>query len=403
MKVREEDLLAGLARFYRDTKDEVSLTPPIWILPNRRAGGWLQPILVSLALVVVALGVVMGLHVAREQAQKLKTVASPTSSASPQSSWISRQLQFGEVQAMTIDGSAVYALYDPTPSGGSVDPSLTKLARIDRVTGTITTAGPFPGAMRLARIDAGLWIGGSALQLTGNDSQWLTLVDPQSLRVERRVPLPALADASNHSVAQLAGTSNLLWLGYGQHAYRLNPATGSILLTQELPGIATSVAVDPSGHRVYVGVDLSGSQTNRDIVIEWDASSGARLASAPTGGIGLGGPQLAAASDGVWIAYATGNLGMIEHRAADGLTIIPVGGQAGQTHANGIHVFMGGGSLWLVDSAAQLVACANPQTGTIAASARESLPAVIVADPVGTYLGNADGVAFLRPDTACRK
>jgi sugar lactone lactonase YvrE len=91
-------------------------------------------------------------------------------------------------------------------------------------------------------------------------------------------------------------------------------------------------------------------------------------------------------------------MGAVEHRSAVGLTLFrePQG-----QHANGIHVFVGGGALWLVDSMAQQVTCADLRTGAVAATVHETLPSAIVADAKGSYLGDADGVGFLRPDPSC--
>jgi sugar lactone lactonase YvrE len=107
---------------------------------------------------------------------------------------------------------------------------------------------------------------------------------------------------------------------------------------------------------------------------------------------------LAAAADGVWIAYATGMMGAVEHRGATDLAML-VDPQYG--HTNGIRVFVGGGALWFVDPGAGRLACADLRTGTTAASSQETLPAAIVADANGSYLGDSDGVGFLRPDPSC--
>jgi hypothetical protein len=230
----------------------------------------------------------------------------------------------------------------------------------------------------------------------GSDTKWLTLVDPVSLSVKQRVRLPAQADPGSFSVPWLAGTSNLLWLAYGQSLYRLDPTTGRILLTESLPLNTTSISIDASGHRLYAGAvpgDGTGAQ-----VIEWDASTGARIASAPTGGADLGGPELAAAADGVWIAYATGMMGAVEHRGATDLAML-FDPQYG--HTKGIRVFVGGGAVWFVDPGAGRLACADLRTGTTTASSQETLPAAIVADANGSYLGDSDGVGFLRPDPSC--
>jgi hypothetical protein len=216
-----------------------------------------------------------------------------------------------------------------------------------------------------------------------------------TLKVKQRINLPGQPTPATFSLPQLAGTSDLLWLGYGNSLYRLDPATGRVLLTQGLPGTATSLSIDPSSHWLYVGV--VPSQGRNALVIEWDGSTGRRIASAPTGGADLGGPTVAAAPDGVWIAYATGMMGAVEHRSARDLSVL-VGPQTG--HTNGIRVFVGGGALWLADGGARRLACADLLTGTTAAS-QESDPAAVVADADGSYLGDIDGVGFLRPEASC--
>jgi hypothetical protein len=168
------------------------------------------------------------------------------------------------------------------------------------------------------------------------------------------------------------------------------------VLTESLPPNTTSLSIDPAGRRLYAGA-VSGEGTGA-LVIEWDAATGARIASAPTGGAELGGPQVTAAADGVWIAYATGMMGAVEYRRATDLSM-PAGPQYG--HTNGIRVFAGGNALWFVDPGAGRLACADLSTGRIAASSQETLPGVVVADENGSYLGDSDGVGFLRPDPAC--
>jgi outer membrane protein assembly factor BamB len=275
------------------------------------------------------------------------------------------------------------------------------LARIDRATGAVATSGIFPYAKTVARVPAGLWVAagpGFVNETAAADTKWLSLVDPVTLSVKLRIHLPAQTGSVRVAAPQLAGASNLLWLGYGQVLYRLDPTTGRVLLTQSLPGTATSVSIDPSGHRLYVGVDVTPSQTSQDLVVESDALTGSRLASAETGGLALGGPQVAAAADGVWVSYATGMMGSAGHLSATGLALLS-SPQYQQT--NGIHVFVFGGTLWFVDGMLAQIACGNPLTGVIAASSQESGPMAVVADANGSYLGAFDGVGFLRPDPSC--
>jgi hypothetical protein len=190
-----------------------------------------------------------------------------------------------------------------------------------------------------------------------------------------------------------------MWLAYGHSLYRLDPATGGVLLAMTLPGTATGISIDPLGQRLYLGLDATSDHGANALVSEFGASTGASVASAPTGGAGLGGPQVSAASDGVWIAYATGMMGAVEHRSAAKLALV-TGPQGG--HINGIRISVGGGALWLVDAGnAGRVACADSRTGNVLASSDESLPALVVADSGGSYLGDAEGVGFMRPDASC--
>jgi hypothetical protein len=298
---------------------------------------------------------------------------------------------------MLLDPSAVFALYAPNPTSGGINASQMMLSRIDRATGAVTTAGPFPNAWHMARTASGLWIAAGADRSAPTpDTQWLTLVDPVTLKVKQRVRLPGSPDTGIVSDAHLGATSNIMWLGYGHALYRLDPSTGRVLAAKALPGTVTSISIEPSGRRLYTGVVPAG--TGSALVIEWDASTGGRIASATTGGGDLGGPTVIAAPDGVWITYATGMHGAVEHRADASLSVMagPLTG-----HSNGIRAFVGGGALWLVDAGAGQVECADLRTGTTAASSQEVLPAALVADADGSYLGDADGVGFLRPDPSC--
>ena len=405
----QEQLIERLTRFYREAGGEVSASAPVWVPGKQRTVRWLQPALASLMLVALAVGLAVTLRIVREQAQRKTTpphVVSPVPAPSPSSSataspspspsatanWVTRHIAVGQVQAMSLDVAAIFALYDPYPVTGGI-----RVARVDRSTGAVTTAGPFPHAWQMARVTAGLWIGAGA-DPAGADTQWLTLVDPVTLKVKQRVRLPGEPTLGTYSMPQLAGTSDLLWSAYGNSLYRLDATTGRILSSQTLPGTASSVSIDISSYRLYVGVNPTTPQSDQAMVIELDAGTGAHLASAPTGGAGLGGPQVAAAPDGVWIAYATGMMGAVEHRTALDLTLLP---EPPAQHANGIHVVLGGGTLWLVDSMAQRVACADLRTGAIVASVDATNVTVLVADANGSYLGDREGVGFLRPDPPC--
>jgi len=405
----QDKLIERLTRFYRETGREVSATPPAWVAPDtRRTARWLQPALASIVLVALAVGLAVTIRLVREEANRkigpfpipsASPSPSPSATATPTSSWVRRKVSIGPVTAMALDSSAVFALYAPTPVNGGIDPSKMALARIDRATGAVATSGIFPYAKTVARVPAGLWVAagpGFGEGTVAADTKWLSLVDPVALSVKQRVHLPAQADSGSNAGPQLAGASNLLWLGYAHSLYRLDPISGRTLLTVSVPGTVTSISLDPSGHRLYAGVEVPPSQNSEDLIVEWDALTGTRLASALAGGLGLGGPRVAAAADGVWISYATGMMGSVGHLSATGLALLS---SPKYPNTNGIHVFVSGGTLWLVDG--PQVACADPLTGVMAASSQESSTEAVVADANGSYLGAFDGVGFLRPDPSC--
>lgn len=409
---REKELLERLTAFYRQEGAEAPSSPPVWTIENRRQTGWLHPVLASAALAALVIAAVVGVRTFRPQASRVtvkptatvlsSASATPSATLSPTplppalSSWITRRIPLGSpvYTGMAIDSSAVFALYTPT-STYPRDTSQVSLARIDRTTGRVVTNGPFPGGFQLVRVRAGLWVvGGMSGQPGGK--YWIDLVDPVTLQVKARSwvsgqPSPQFA------LPRLTGTPSLLWLAYGSQISRLDPATGKILTSITVVGIATSASLDPSERRLYVGIEPVSSSNNQAQVIELDALTGVRRASAWTGGLGLGGPTVAASTDGVWIAYATGMMGQVEHRSAADLSLIP---NASQTeHSNGIYVVVGGGSVWYLDGGAQQLACVDPRTGAIAASTDLGPLTALVADSKGTYAAVPDEVDFLQTNS----
>jgi hypothetical protein len=400
-----EVLIDRLTRFYREARGEVSSNPPIWVPAKQRTVRWLQSMLATVALVAVAAGLVLIVRIIHDQAQRNITppgLVSPAPSSTPSSatpSWVTRRVVLGQVQAMSLDTSAIFALYAPNPVSGPIDARQIRLARVDRTTDAARTAGPFPNAREMARTASGLWLAaGKDQSTTAADTQWLTLVDPMTLKVKQHVRLPGSPDPGIASVPQLSAIGNVMWLGYGHSLYRLDAGTGRISLTQNLPGTATAIAIDPSGQRLYVAVYPPPGTGYAPLIIEWDAVTGSRIASVVTGGEGLGGPQIVATAEGVWIAYATGAMGAVTYVSASGLHQLVETQRQGETLN---HVYVGGGALWFVDEVTGAVSCADIRNGTVAASSEETQPAVVVADANGTYLGDANGVGFLRPDPAC--
>ena len=319
----EEQLVQRLTRFYESAKREISATPPPWVVPGPQRGRWIQPVLASAALAVVVLSVTVGIRIARDNRNHPVVATSPTASASasptpsatptpPPSAgpnWVTQRFAVGAVNEMALDASRVFAL------------GQAKLSRIDRSSGAVTSATAPANASGIAETSAGIWVAaGPGTAPAPANSTSLTLFDAGTLQVKRQAPLPGQPGSDANAGPQLDANASLLWLGYGNHVYRLDPNTGNPLLNQALPGTAVSISLDPTGQRLYVGIEVPSNANGQDRILALDASTGATLASAETGGRGLGGPHVAGAPDGVWVSYATGTMGAVEHRSAVKLT-----------------------------------------------------------------------------------
>lgn len=107
---------------------------------------------------------------------------------------------------------------------------------------------------------------------------------------------------------------------------------------------------------------------------------------------------MAVTGSDVWIAFATGMLGQLEHRRASDLTVIPV---AERRYTNGIRVFAAGGYIWASDGMFGRLDCLDPVTGAARASRAVQFGGVVVGDAGGIFLGDIKGVSVLAPDPTC--
>jgi hypothetical protein len=278
------------------------------------------------------------------------------------------------------------------------------LVRLDRQSGTVRTAGPFPEASDLALAGGHLWVATGGPNASGKQQAVSLLrLDPTTLTVQQRVEMPALEVAGPVGPV-IDGRGDALWMGAGQQLVRLDAGTGAPVATVDLGAGSRSVSlsVDPSVFVLYVGTagNLAGTT-----VTEWAAHSGSLLASAKTFGGDLGGPHVSATANGVWISFATGLHGGIEFLRRDDLTALraPPGPLVpSQEHTNAVTVSVGGGVLWVTDGVGRLD-CSSLSTGAVLASAATSGgPGTVVADASGVYLGDQGGLHVLRPDPRCR-
>jgi hypothetical protein len=325
---------------------------------------------------------------------------SPPSAPNGTSLPVTRSWKLGPIADLAVGPNAVYALYSPATSEGALPNATdTRLARIDRTTGAVMTAGPFPFAWHIAAAAGAVWIGPNN-QYSGTsapDSRTLVSVDAQSLATQQRVVLPAEV-APGQLLANIATDSGSVWVAYGSHLYRLAAASGAIVASRSLAGTASSIALDPAGRRLYVGVTDDAAATGAAIA-EFEPATLKSLVSTSTGGGGLGGPQVAAGVDDVWVSYATGMLGQVEHRQASNLAVTPV---APLRFSNGVHVFEAGNLVWVVDAMAGRLVCLDPRTGAVRVDWGTAQGGVLAGDGSAMYLGDVTGVGAFQPDPRCR-
>jgi streptogramin lyase len=296
----------------------------------------------------------------------------------------------GAVTDLAVGQNAVYALYAPTGTQGSLaGADTTMVARIDRRTQAVVKAGPFPGALRIAVGSGGVWVAGIRL----------VLLDSDSLNKLTEIALPAETAGSIEVVASNAG----VWVARGGHLYRLDPKTGRTRQAAIIQGMAVSIALSPNGGRIYVGSDADPySWYPFGTIAAFDTTTLNEIASTQAGGASLGGPKVAADNDGVWAAIATGMQGYVEHRRASDLSRLPVPA-SDQRHSNSVRVYVAGGYVWATDGQAGRLECLDPQTGSVLSSKEHPLGGVVAGDSTSIYIGGLTGVESLIPDPSCKK
>jgi hypothetical protein len=356
---------------------------------------------VHIALALVAAVALIG-ACASPAGTSIRSPQSTGLTPSPASNWqTTPEVPLGAVGDLEVSPRAVYALYTPVGTQGKLAGAANVMvARIDRASGIVRKAGPFPGAFRLAIGAGGVWVGGGnefpATPFPG--AIGIVRLDPETLQELASVPLPP-EPAQRALLAAIAAGSEQVWLAYGSHIYQLDPNTGAVQGKRPLSGIAASISFDSQIGRLYVGADAADGQAQATIT-EWSAATLGEVASADTGGASLGGPQVAAAGGDVWVAFATGMLGQIEHRRASDLTVLP---SATSQYTNSVRVYLAGGFVWMTDGMVNRFACLDPHTGATLADVKLNLGAVLSGDREGLFVGDVNGVEALVPDARCRQ
>lgn len=316
---------------------------------------------------------------------------------------LTKQWTVGPVADIAVTPDAVYVLHTTAASqGAQAFARDTRLARIDRRSGALSTAGPFPGAFHIAVAAGVVWMGINLAARSNppgsnppDGSYALVGVEAQNLQVLQRVTLPA--DGQSSFAPNLAGRADVLWVAYGTHVYRLAGSSGRTLGSQTLGGVQSSISIDSAGKRVYVGiieVPVSANST----IIEFDPVILRVVVADTTGGGDLGGPQLAAGANDLWVAYATGMLGQVERRQASNLAKLPV---ASALHTNGVRVYEIAGVVWVADQMAGQLECLDPESGAVRVAWITNQGAMVAGDASGLYFADVSGVGSFQLDSRC--
>jgi hypothetical protein len=252
----------------------------------------------------------------------------------------------------------------------------------------------------------------------------ISQVDLRSLRVIRSIHLPGAAIPAATGIRLAAGPAGSIWAGSVQAGganalLRLDVHTDAVLATAKLPAslAATSLALDPSGRFLYVSAThIVGGGVEGNVVLEYDARSGRRLAEAAHGLVtaAVFGAALSAVPDGVWASFRTGMMGLTLHlRQRDLAMIAPTGPGFARSPSRSLFrwamyatTIYGGGDLWFA-SQEGMVACLDPRTGR--PLAEEHVPErllvfqLLAADPATRHLYGADagGLVGIRPPGPC--
>jgi outer membrane protein assembly factor BamB len=290
-------------------------------------------------------------------------------------SWPERAVmrESSTVTSQAISGGFRYALVSltHTPIRG---PYL--LERTNLRTGHVDKGPRYPFG-NLSIGSGQLWIYGAIRTQPG-----VIKVDPQTLNRIRSISLPK-APTANPWIAVRAGPADSLWIGTSRTLLRISAATGTTLVRLAAPPrlAVGDLAVDPSGrHLLYVSMaHVVNGGLEGGAVLEYDARTGRTLArsSARLLNDSVAGAALTAVPGGVWASFRTGMLGLTIHlRQQDLAMIAPPGSSVALLPANGLFhwpmsatTIYGGGSLWLANEAG-IVACLDPERGTVRASER---------------------------------
>ena len=227
-----------------------------------------------------------------------------------------------------------------------------QVLRIDPASRTIKYGPKIDGAMDLALSGDSVWVtdGGGA-------RRWLIRLDASSLSVQDRIELPT---SPSDLIVGPAG----VWVGAVGHLYLIDPSTGTLERTVPIHGEVGRLTIDVTDGLLYDSTHPVGD-LSVDTLEERDGTTGElRVRSAADRGL-LAMNSMSAVRDGVWVSFASGNMGGAALEGRADLHRLAPPHEGADIGTNAILASVAGGILWITPG--EGVWCAGPQSGKVRA------------------------------------
>lgn len=265
---------------------------------------------------------------------------------------------------VTVTPNSLFVTWQVSPPGHAA--VLSELARVDAATGRVEAAQLFTGFLdQVLEVRRSLWVVAETSATPARET--LLTLDPGTLRVVRQQSAGSGGEFA-WAAQTLAIADGWLWADGGNRLLRLSLETGTVTSSIVLPAAASSdVSANAAGTVLIVGESDSGG---RGAVQRRDAATGALLASHAVEGVAA--PTVAGpAGDAVWISEATGMMGYVQRLHAASMRADGSACDEGRLTAtcvpgtNGITARVAAGLLWITQVAGgkQRNYCADPVSG----------------------------------------
>jgi hypothetical protein len=301
----------------------------------------------------------------------------------------------GSVQALASGSGVVYVDWVVPVKQGT--PRFFRVSRFDVRLGRVTaTSLPIHDLAGMAVSDGSLWVSAETGSLPGrHQGGTLLRLDGSSLRVLHRTRLATPTGA-------LATAPAGLWVSNTHRLLLVDPASGDVIRRVIVIGSVSQVVVDASTNTLYDATHRPDFAST--IAIEQRNATTGALRDRTTALRGMPSVNtLAASPRGVWLAYATGNLGLAERLPRGHLQRPSNTRPRADAGTNGIGVYQTADILW-IDEGVKKLWCADPTTGR----ARDYLPergwqgyAGVTRSAANVFAGTGQKFERITPGTAC--